>query len=395
MTKKGYAILVLPGWYPNRTNPTLGNFVQKHAEASNILNDVSVLYVCPDENLQSTNYEVVNETINGVLTIIVYYKKVNSAIPLLSSYKKLKYFFRAYNIGYKKLLAEKGKPDLVHLNILIKAGLFALYLQVKHGINYVYTENWTGFLPTNPLFKPNTIQHAIYKFIANRSKVLLPVTENLKSALITHGIRGRYHIVGNVVDTAIFKPSQKVKTNNKFKFVHISHAIDEHKNISGILRAIEKFKNIRTDFELLIISDGETQQHIQYATQLGVYNSHVFFEGTHTTTELANKLSAADCLVLFSNYENLPCVIPEALACGIPVISTDVGGVSEHISNQTGILVTPKNENELVMALKKMMETYNNYSSQKLRAYAVLHFSYDKVGEAFQEAYQLALTKNA
>lgn len=391
MIKKGYNILVLPGWYPNRTNPTLGNFVQKHAEAANLLCNVSVVYACPDENLQNSNYELEIETINNVLTIIVYYKKINSTIPVISSVLKFMRYMRANNLGYKKLTEETGKPELVHLNILIKAGLAAFYLKLRYGLKYVYTENWTGFLSTNPVFKTYSFQHAVYRFIANRSKVLMPVTANLKNALIKHGIKGNYCIVGNVVDTAVFKPSLDRGQDKKIKFIHISHAVDEHKNVSGILRAVEKLKNIRSDFELHIISDGDLTPHIAYAKKMEIYNTHVFFKGTQPTVEVAKELSKSHCLVLFSNYENLPCVIPEAMSSGVPVISTNVGGIAEHITDETGILISPRNENELVMAMKKMMEHYNNYSSPKLRAYAVRHFSYDMIGREFYLAYKEAL----
>lgn len=395
MIKKGYSILVLPGWYPNRTDPTLGNFVQKHAEAANLFCDVSVVYACPDPNLKNSKYEPVIEVINGILTIIVYYKKIDSTTPLLSSIQKFRRFLHASLLGYKKLVEEKGKPDLIHLNILIRAGLIAWYLRLREGLKYVYTENWTGFLPSNPLFNPYTFQHAIYKFIANRSKVLMPVTENLKNALIGHGIKGNYRIVGNVVDTDLFKPAHEEREDNKFIFIHISHAVDDHKNVSGILRATEKLKSIRTDFELHIISDGKQDPHITYAEKLGLYNNQVFFTGTQSTSRVAEKLAKSDCLVLFSNYENLPCVIPEAMACGVPVISTNVGGIAEHITEEYGILVKPRNENELVMAMKKIMEHSNNYSSQKLRSYAVKHFSYEMIGKDFYSAYKAALDQHA
>lgn len=391
MIRKGPAILVIPGWYPNRTNQTLGNFVQKHAEASALLCDVSVVYACPDENLKKTPFEIVIETINGVLTIIVYYKKINSSIPVWSSLKKLLRYIKASNIGYKKLLEEKEKPNLVHLNILIKAGLVAYYLKLRYGLNYVYTENWTGFLPSNPLFRRYTIEHGLYGFISRRSKVLMPVTYNLQNAMISHGIKGNFRIVGNVVDTDLFKPLVRDKKNKKFSFIHISHGVDEHKNVSGILRAVEKLSNVRKDFELKIISDGVLNPHIEYSKKLGIYSTFVLFESTQTTDSIAGKLSSSNCMILFSNYENLPCVIPEAMACGIPIISTDVGGIAEHISKDTGILVNTRNENELVMAMRKMMDHYAIYSSAKLRAYAVKHFSYDMIGQAFLSAYKTAL----
>lgn len=378
-------ILYLTDWYPDRVNPTLGNFIQKHAEAANLYCDISVLHVCPDDKI-SSNYEIIVERQNGILTIIVYYKKSSGG-----SFSKLKRYLAAYKLGYKKLVEEKGKPSLMHLNILIKSGIAAYYLKLKYKLKYVYTEHWTGFLMSNPQFKAYSVAGFIYRFIANRSEVIMPVTLNLQKSLEKHGIKRTYKIIANVVDTAIFKPALTKAIESKFHFIHISNALDEHKNISGILRAIEKLKNIRSDFQLKIVSDGLLDSHISYAKELGIFNSLVFFEGTLATAEVAQRLSLSDCLVLFSNYENFPCVIAESMACGVPIISSDVGGITEHLTNEMGIIVDARNDNELTMAMKKMMEQHSQYNPQKLRAYAVKHFSYERIGEELASVYNSAI----
>ncbi len=387
------SILFIPGWYPNRTGLTLGNFIQKHAEAAAPYAEVTVVNACADERLINAEYEVIVSQENGVNVIQVYYKKVLSGNGFFSSLKKLKRNLKAHLIGYRKMAEAGGKPDLLHMNILNKAGLICFYLKLRYGLNYVYTEHWTGFLEENPLFKPYSLTGSIYRMIAGRSKMILPVTVNLKNALIRNGIKGRFRIIGNVVDTDLFKPNTETKTEtgdpakSSFRFIHISHAFDEQKNISGILRAVEKLKNIRPDFILQIISDGVTDQHKTYAEELGILDKQVYFEGTKSTKEVAHELGKAQCLVLFSNYENLPCVIPEAMACGVPILSSNVGGIAEHVSPEMGILVSPRNDNELAMAMKKMMEQYASFSQQKLRAYSVRNFSYDQIGLALKEVY--------
>ena len=387
-------ILFISDWYPDRINSTLGNFIQKHAEAASRHCNVSVIHTCVDENLEG-KYEVCVETINSVLTIIVYYKKVKSFWPLISQFQKVLRYLSAYSLGYARLSAEKGKPDLVHLNALLHAGLAAWFLKFRHHLNYVYTEHWTGFLPANAQFKRFSLKGFLYKYIALQSKVLMPVSENLKDALIKAGIKGDFQVISNVVDTDLFRPSLMPHDKSKFRFIHISHAMDEHKNISGILRAVEKLRNINSCFSLTIVSDGDLQPHTKYAISLGIYGTQVSFEGTKTTAEIAHLISISDCLLLFSNYENFPCVIPEAMACGIPVISTNVGGIAEHVNNSNGILVSPRNENELVMAMKKMIENSVSFQSEKLRDYSVTYFSYNTIADQLFSVYKRVLEKNA
>ena len=95
MTKKNFNILFLSSWYPNRVLPTLGNFVQKHAEAVALHSNVIALFVCSDINCKK-KIEITESTINNVLTINVYYKKINNTIPVISKLLKAKCYVQCY-----------------------------------------------------------------------------------------------------------------------------------------------------------------------------------------------------------------------------------------------------------------------------------------------------------
>ena len=90
-------VLFISSWYPSKEHPTLGNFVQRHAESINPFVNLYVVYVTSSNRIKS-DFEIENEIINGVNTTIVYYKKVNSKLPLFNSITKL----NRYRAGYKK-----------------------------------------------------------------------------------------------------------------------------------------------------------------------------------------------------------------------------------------------------------------------------------------------------
>jgi glycosyltransferase involved in cell wall biosynthesis len=104
---------------------------------------------------------------------------------------------------------------------------------------------------------------------------------------------------------------------------------------------------------------------------------------------IAELMRKANGFVLFSNYENLPCVIGEAFASGTPVISTDVGGISEHMPNFGGKLISKGNESELTQAMEAMLQT--TYSEKELRSYAETNFSVKAIAKAYSELYTEAL----
>ena len=384
-------VLFLSSWYPNRLLPTLGNFVQKHAEAVAVRANVVALFVCSDSN-NTQKYEVVESTLNNVFTINVYYKKVNHSFPLISQIQKANRYFNAHLIGFKIAKQKLKQIDIVHHNILYPAGIFALYLKKFKSIPYIITENWTGYLPSKNTYR-GWLETMLSKKIARNASYITPVSKDLQDAMKSHGFNTNYEIIYNVTDTKLFHPLIENKTPEKVKIVHISTLDDPHKNISGMLRVCEKLSKQRTDFEIWFIGDGDTKPHIKTAKDLNIHNTFAFFDGTKTTSEVAEIMRKSHCFLLFSNYENLPCVMVEALASGIPIVSSTAGGIPEHITENLGLLVKPLDETALLNALNTAIENIKagKYNSAELSNYAIDNFSYEKVGEKFVALYERIL----
>ena len=120
-------------------------------------------------------------------------------------------------------------------------------------------------------------------------------------------------------------------------------------------------------------------------------NETVQFEGRKSTEEIAQLVEASTALVLFSNYENFPCVIAEAMMIGRPTISTAVNGIPEHVSQSNGILVEKGNVDELVEAMRKVLDREFECKSKELHDYAMEHFSYQAVGKQLTTIYRRLL----
>jgi len=101
-------------------------------------------------------------------------------------------------------------------------------------------------------------------------------------------------------------------------------------------------------------------------------------------------LNASDAFILFSNYENLPCVILEAFSCGIPVIATNVGGINEFFPNQFGFLIEKKNEQQLLDKIIKIYREPKN-QSDTMHQYAIDNFSSKKICNSFTSLYNKVL----
>lgn len=388
--KKKLKILFLSSWYPNRTHTTLGNFNEKFAQAANLFNEVSALHVVADSEM-SEKFQIIEENRNGVHTLVLYFKKKQSE-NIIDKFVKFTKFWFFYLKLYKYFVKKNGKPDLIHVNILYPVGIIALILKIIYKIKYVISENWTIYLDSdsnNPTFFANLIS----PIVAKNASCLLPVSYDLQKAMIKHNLKNEFVIVPNVVEINHFSPNFSKVFSEKKRIIHISSLVDDHKNISGILKVVNLVSQVRADFELIIIGDGNPNPHIELAKQLSVFNSFVKFYGQKTTKEIAFELQNSDFLLLFSNYENLPCVIVEALASGLPVLSSNVGGISEHIDNQKGILIDSADEQQLYNAILFMLDNYNKFDKNYLHNYAKTKFSYESVGLKLTEIYNKILKK--
>jgi len=384
MLAKKIKVLFIASWFPSRVKPTASTFVLRHAEAVSLYSDINVLHVCFDNNLKRSKFEIVEEK-RGVLNIIfIYIKKPGLFL------NKFPLYLKAYKRGYKFISEKYGKPQIIHANVLFPVGLVNLFLRSYRKTPIVFTEHWSGYLHESPL-KIGLFKKIFLRKIAERSSFLMPVSENLKNAMQDMGIKGNYQVVPNAVETNIFSAQPKHIRTNK-TILHISSLQDETKNISGILNVIKKLSLKRQDFSLHFVSNGNPQPFIDQAEQLSLLNSHVFFHNGKRTEEIAATLQQSDCFILFSNYENLPCVILEAISCGVPVIATNVGDISRYVSDKFGILVKPGDEEGLLPALNEMLDNLEKYDSAVMHEFAEKKFSFHVIGIKFLEIYSVALS---
>lgn len=389
MTEKKLNILFLASWYPNTESTQAGNFIQQHAKAVLAYVNVAVIHVVAKEHIKEEEINIDNK--DGITEVIVYYPKVTNSAPILSLKQKKKKHHQAYLIAYKIALDKFQSFDLVHLNVVYPAGLFALYLKEQFNIPYILTEHWTAFLASSK-HSFNTIEKHFIKKIAHNAALICPVSENLKHNLVKFGIDNDFKVVPNVADTTIFKP--KTTTNTaQINILHVSNLKEQHKNITGILRVIQQLSEKRQDFKLTIAGNGDISFYQDMAKQMNINNHMIQFEGEKTPQEVAALMQQSDLFLLFSNYENLPCVIIESLVVGIPVLSTNVGGIAEMVNESNGKLIKAGNEEELKAALTELLDTLNQYNHENISKEAVLKYSSAAVGKSFFEIYQQVLNK--
>lgn len=371
-----------------------GLFIQHHAEAVAEHCTVSLLYVHSDENLKYKKKEVFTETFNNVFTIRIYYKNVKSKIPLISDLLKGYRYFKANFKGISLIKSTKGKPDILHVNILTRLGIIALIYKLFSNVPYIVTEHWSRYLQITNTYK-GFFRKIFTGIVVKNASAVLPVTENLKKAMLNFGLKNKnYIVIPNVVDTELFIPFDKIPDRKKKRIVHISCFEDRSKNISGIIRVINKISLKRQDFECFLVGEGvNLDELMDYAEKQKIKDKFIFFTGLLEGKELVDTINQSDFMLMFSNYENMPVVINESFACGIPVLSSNVGGIPEYINKETGMLVERQNEEELLSKIDYFLDNFHLFDKKKIRKFAIENFSKEQIGTKIRDIYSDILDK--
>jgi glycosyltransferase involved in cell wall biosynthesis len=375
-------ILWLVSWYPNQNDPFDGDFIQRHARAAALYHDIHILFVTQAEISEPFREELRQAT--GLTEQVIYFKK---RAGILSKLMKQVTWRKTALQAADAYIAKYGLPHLIHVHIPWKAGLIGLELKRKYSLDMIVTEHWGIYNQAAPdhFQKQTLLTRSILKKVFDASSLLLA-----PSAFLAEGVNRMVSpvaikLVPNVVDTSLFYP--KEEKYNVFTFIHVSNLVPL-KNVKGILEAFSYLiKDQGRNGVQLVIVGNRDDHYKKEADDLGLLNKYVYFRGEVPYTEVAREMQLSHCLLLNSDIENSPCVIGEALCCGLPVIATSVGGIPELVNESNGILVPPRNKKALAEAMKEMVEKYTSFNTKALAESARKKFNYNAIGKLHDEAY--------
>ncbi len=385
-------ILWLCSWYPHRGSPYEGDFIQRHARALSDFAAISVIYVCQDGPASVVNQdeETVN-AFNGSTERVIYFKFTKTGIQILDTIIYNIRYYSVYKREIKRYIATEGKPDLVHVHVPMKAGILGKWVKGKWGIPFIVSEHSSHYNEnTDDDFKKRSTRYRLLvKGIFRRADAVTNVSVAIGNRMKELFGLGRVHTIRNTVDTGLFY--FKAPVTSRFRFIHVSTLSPFQKNIAGMLGAFKTLSLVRKDFELVIVGPA-TGALKQKVSDLGL-DSFIRFTGEIPYPGVAVQMQEANALVLFSRFENFPCVIIEALCCGLPVITSDTGGTAEAVNSANGIVVEKENEAQLADALVKMMTNFGQYNRKAIAEEAHARYSYNAIGREFYQLYTSTIPK--
>jgi glycosyltransferase involved in cell wall biosynthesis len=292
--------------------------------------------------------------------------------------------------AYRRLRAGGFRPDVIHAHVY-GAGVPAALVAGRTEVPLVITEQFTGF-PRRTLRRPEVLKA---RYAYGRAARALPVSEDLREAMRSYGIDARFEVVPNVVDTSLFFPPEDSKDENVARRLIFVGNLEplQHKGFPTLLQALNRLHELRREWQLDVIGDGsERTAYEASAAALGL-REKVHFHGPQSKPVIAEMMRAADLFVLPSRFDNLPCVIVEALASGLPVVSTTVGGIPELVDERSGKLVAPDDPGALAEALDGTLDELAKYDRRAIAATAHDRYSLEVVGNHLSRIYDSVLAE--
>lgn len=171
--------------------------------------------------------------------------------------------------------------------------------------------------------------------------------------------------------------------------------LDKQKGVMTVLNAFAELTSTRDDLHLLFVGDGPLRRRAERFVRRNALASRVHFAGYRN--DVPRLMRAADCLVLASLWEGMPNVVLEAMAAGLPVVSTDVEGVRELIEDgRTGRIVSPQAPIELRRALEAVLSAGDAAAEMGRAAQNVVQqlFTWESVAAKYTALYRERLADN-
>jgi glycosyltransferase involved in cell wall biosynthesis len=252
------------------------------------------------------------------------------------------------------------QPDLVHAQGSEEQYAFtAVTSPYRHVVTFHGIMHRVHEISPPPLFSTSHVPRWLEKLVIRRAQHVICISGETENFLRRHHSPARLHRIPNAMAPCFFQVQPAPRKTDGFTLLYVGH-IEPRK---GLLHLVESLpavlKTLRQPVRLLVIGGG---MHSGYqetvarrAAELKV-DTMIEWRGVQLEGAVAEAMAQSDLLVLPSFWENLPMCVGEAMAAGLPVISTTAAAIGEMVEHEkTGLVVEPGNVPQLAAALIRLL----------------------------------------
>jgi glycosyltransferase involved in cell wall biosynthesis len=283
--------------------------------------------------------------------------------------------------------------DVLHYFFSLPTGLLSLIPGANREIPYIVSLRGSDVPHYDPFNRKLEYFHKLLgpltRLIWRRAKEVVALSQGLKNTALETAPYQDISVIPNGVETDIFLPPESHHSTGRkqLRLILVSRLI-QRKGIQHVFKAIADLADPL--ISLLVVGTGNYEKHLRtLCIELGLADSVTFY-GYCPRVELPALYCQYDAFILPSMAESFGIVFAEAMACALPIIAGNTGGVPDLIKKENGILVTPGSVEEI----KKAIMEFKNFPPKRAemgaanRKRVVEYYSWENVARRYLHAYK-------
>lgn len=385
-------ILVIPSAYPTKEFPLSSIFYKEQALAvKEAGNKVGVIF-SETRRVSRVNYNMIKKNHFQIKSYnedgLITYRLHGWNIFTMRGMLGINFWVKQSLNLFEKYIKKEGIPDIIHVHSAIYGGLVAVEIKKRYGIPFIITEHSSSVLQGELRSHDIPILKEVYD---NANKVI-SVGGALKNSIKKY-TNNEVYVIPNIVDISRFSIAPINKKNDTFTFISICH-LKDNKNVDLTIKAFAEVLKTYKNAKLIVVGDGsEKSTLIEIAKNLNIID-RIDFVGAISREELNNYINKANAFVLPSKYETFGIAYIEALACGLPIITTKCGGPEDFFNEKIGYMIPVGDLKELEKAMIDVIKNIDKFKDSYLREYVESRFSKKVVSEKIINVYKSVLNRD-
>lgn len=287
---------------------------------------------------------------------------------------------------YKRITKEQGKPDVIcgHFSFTT---CNAIPIAIKKHIPIIGIEHNAIF--NEDKLSPHTYFTSHYAY--QHTQQIIAVSKNLQARIKYH-LGKESVVVHNTVGKEFLEAPCAEAPNKLIKFVAVGNLI-YRKGYDLLIQAFADLDIPKESWILNIIGDGEEEHTLQNQINSANLQNNIFLLGKRNKKEIVEFLTSSHIFMMPSRNENFSVAILEALACGLPIIASDCGGVQDCINDSNGIIFPIDNIEELKKAILNICNFDVHFDNQSIATQCKENFAPEVIAQKLINVFQQTIEK--